>query len=414
MPSDTDAARKVLDYIRSHWDASVRRSPAKDNIVPIPIPYTAPCIDGKFVALFYWDTYWTNLGLIGQGRADLAKSNCDALLWFVEQKGFVPNSNFRDCDNRSQPPYLSPMVRDVYETTGDKAWLARASATLQREYAFWMTQRVTPAGLNRHGNHATDAYLLERFSRALVRRLGKDPSLPNAEKIEIARHYLSEAETGWDFNPRFGGRCLDFCPADLNASLWLYEMNFAWFARELGKPAEAPPWQTKAEKRRALIDRLLWDDAGGLYRDYDHVHQRPGAVASMATFLPLWSGLASPEQARRVRDNLARFEREFGVAACEPVPSDATYYQWGYPNGWPPLFHLCFEGLRRYGFDDDARRIARKYADLIIRHFQQSGQLWEKFDVVTGGLAGGEYEAQPMLGWSAGVFVKACEVLGIK
>jgi alpha,alpha-trehalase len=67
-------------------------------------------------------------------------------------------------------------------------------------------------------------------------------------------------------------------------------------------------------------------------------------------------------------------------------------------------------GLQRYGFDADARRLARKYVATADRLFARTGRLWEKTDAETGEVAGGEYEAAAMIGWSAGVYLQALEL----
>ncbi len=404
FPVDTPKLDLISDYIRANWDKSVHAAnPTNSPIEPLPYPHTTPCISGHFTAFFYWDTYFTNLGLLEQGRLDLAKGNCDDMIYLIERKGFVPNSTFPGDDTRSQPPYFSMMVRDLYAKTGDKAWLAVAVAALEKEYAFWMEKRLTPTHLNRHFHHASPQYLLDFFSGALVSRLGFSPDLPEEKRLVIAANYLGEAETGWDFNPRFSGRCGDFNPVDLNSNLYVYETNFAWFLHELGREG-AEAWEKKAARRRDLIQQHLWSEEKGLYLDFDYQAAAPSQVPSLATFHPLWAGIATPEQARRIRDQLPLFEFEHGVAVCARKEHETTF-QWDYPNGWPPLFYTTIMGLHRYGFAADAARLTAKFLRLNITHFERTGQLWEKFDVVAGKIAGGEYEAQPMLGWTAGTFL---------
>jgi alpha,alpha-trehalase len=399
-PTQLDA---VSDFIRANWDKSVHTAkPGETGIEPLPYPHTTPCMTGNFIAFFYWDTYFTNLGLLLQDRLDLAKGNCDDMIYLINLKGFIPNSTFRGDDTRSQPPYFSMMVRDLYEKTKDKTWLAQAVAALEKEYAFWMEKRLTPTHLNRHFHHASKEYLLH-FYGVVVSRLGFDPNLPEEEKLAISANYLGEAETGWDFNPRFSGRCGDFNPVDLNSNLYVYEKNFAWFAWELGQ-GDASAWEAKAEQRRQLIQEHLWNEAQGLYFDFDYQAAAHSKVPSLATFHPLWAGLATPEQAKRIRDQLHLFEFEHGISVCAKTEHNKTF-QWDYPNGWPPLFWTTISGLRRYGFTEDADRLAAKFQQLIVSHFERTGQLWEKFDVLTGKIAGGEYEAQPMLGWTAGTFL---------
>ncbi len=393
----------IEQYINSNWDRTIRiGTGGRADVFPLPRPYTVPCINGHFQAFYYWDTYFTNLGLIRQGRIGVALDNAENMFHLVGTHGYVPNQTYVGQDNRSQPPYLSMVVRELYEVTGDRDFLSRALPIVEREYRFWMKDRLTPIGLNRHGHNATDDYLVEFYQGALVPRLGFG-DLPRAEKVRHSHHFLAEAETGWDFNPRFAGRCADHAAVDLNANLFAYEQNFASLAGELGLDSTGQ-WQDAAAARRDLLNRYSWDDERGLYLDYDCAEQRRSPVASLATFHPLWVGLASPEQAERVERSLGLFEREHGIAVCEPGARDREY-QWDFPNLWPPLVYTTVNGLLRYGLKDSARRVARKFRAIVEHNFSLSGQLWEKYDVRSAAVAGGEYPAQDMLGWTAGVYL---------
>lgn len=408
---DQIKAEKIASYIKENWHKTIhddRTNPPPDNINPLPVPHTTPCITGHFTIFFYWDTYFTNIGLILQDRLDVAKNNCEAMAWLIERMGFIPNNTFKSDSNRSQPPYFSLMVREVYEKSGDKEWLRKMASYVKREYQFWMTARHTNLGLNRHGQHASKEFLLKFYDGLLHRRLNKPLDIGDAEKLKISANYLSEAETGWDFNPRFEQRCPEFCPVDLNSNLWRYEKDLAFYSRELGLEEEEF-YEEKAAKRLELMRKYLWNPGRGLFMDYDFVNLKHSPLASLASFHPLCLGLATKEETEATCKNLSLFEGEWGLAVCEKT-EDPTFYQWGYPNGWPPLTYTSAMALKKAGKLEDARRVAAKYINWAVMHFEKSGQLWEKFDSRTGEIAGGEYEAQPMLGWSAGVFLALLKI----
>lgn len=394
----------IARYITAEWSACVRCGSHRPHIVSIPIAHTVPSPRGQFQAMFYWDLYFTNLGLMRSGRIDLARSNCDALLWWIDRQGFVPNSAFVGDDNRSQPPVLAAMVREVYSVTRDRVWAGAAVARLEKEYDFWVKNRSFADGLAHHGHQADDAYLERFYDETLCVRLGASREVSRDEKTRVAGQRLAEAESGLDFTPLFGGRALDHADVKLNTLLWTYETNLAWFARALDAGAAvADRWASRADERRRVIDARLWDDSRGFFRPRNIVTNAFSPVADLETFYPLWAGLATPEQARRVRDNLVVFEHEFGLSQTEILP-DRTC-QWAYPNGWPPSHWIVASGLRRYGFDEDACRIARKYCETQRRLFVRSSHLWEKVDVTTGDPGTAEYGADLMLGWTAGVFI---------
>jgi len=395
----------VLGYIRTHWDRTLYRDANGSGFQgeDLPYPYTSPCIKGQghFYFFFYWDTYFTNAGLLAHGRHSAAKDNIRNILWLVERQGYMPNHVA--ITNRSQPPYLCQMVRDYLAATGDSAFLREAAQGVRAEHHFWTTARSTPTGLTRHGHHDTAEGCALFHDGAVTRRMGWSNDIPLPDKVRIGGHFLAEAETGWDFNPRFQTRCLDHNPCDLNGLLYGHETWLAEASETLGW-GDAPRWRKLAALRRERIDRHLWSQERGLYLDFDFVHGRHSPIASLAAFLPLFTGAASPEQAARVRAALPLFEREHGLAVTEASPS-CRGYQWAYPNAWPPLTFIAVQALRRYGFDEEARRIARKFIATTVRLFEKTGQLWEKTDAETGEVAGGEYTAAPMLGWTAGTFV---------
>lgn len=405
---------RVRDFIRSSWDSSVQYNPADSaTLIGLPRPYTVPSVSETFQELYYWDTYFTNEGLVRDGRIDLAKYNTENMLYLVGRYGFMPNGSRTWYLNRSQPPFLAMMVDRVFEQTKDTVWLAESFATLRKEYDFWMTRRITPVGLNRYSSSADEA-LRQEFVTTGGQRLDTDfrsRGLSDAELLQLGGHFAAEAESGWDFTPRFDRRCEDFCPIDLNANLYLYETLFARYAALLGDPDAGGEWKARAAQRRSLINRYCLG-GDGLYYDYDYVNDRLSGVVSGAVFSLLYAGVPDQTQARRLVDGaLPRLEFEHGVAVCEDKPYDYVY-QWSYPNTWPPVTYLAIRGLDAYDCKSEARRIAGKYAAMVARTFEDTGHLWEKYNVREGNIdVNSEYGTPTMLGWSAGTFAWACDYL---
>mgnify|MGYP001147560459 CR=1 FL=1 len=408
-PSTTEAQQEAVHrFIQDSWEKTVRFHTEDEGIrIGLPYRYTVPSINGAFQEMYYWDTYFTGEGLILDGHVDLAKNNADNMLYMVDRFGKMYNGNLTVFQNRSQPPYLSMMIASVYRKTGDKEWLKKILPTLEKEYQFWMTRRITPIGLNRYGNEATEQDKAE-FIGLLRDRLRKDfPSdtLPVEEKLKISSHFIAEAESGWDFNPRFHSRCMDFCPLDLNANLYLYEKNFAYFASELGDKQAAKQWTKKAEARKKLIRKYCRDPKTDMYYDYDYVNGRRSDVLSGAVFSLLYTGAVPREYAGDIVQALVRLEFPYGIAACEDKPYDYPY-QWSYPNTWPPVCFYAVMGLARYGYGKEAERIAVKWMKAVTESFKTTGNLWEKYNVETGTTdVSNEYEMPAMLGWTAGTFI---------
>jgi alpha,alpha-trehalase len=411
-PEKYPGLERVLAHIRAAFPQTIKEQKEdQGDILGLPCPYTSPCAKEGFQQLFNWDTYFINLGLLRIGMQAQAKNNVDDLLFLTDKFGLVPSASRRSMANRSQTPFLALMVRDLFAATGDRAWLERAYPILVKEHSFWMTQRLSPLGLNRPGNSATTNYLL-RFYSYLERERFKGLTLAReSEKLAFSSQALSEAEL-WDFTPRFDRRAAEFCPVDLNANLYRCEIILADLS-EILKNGEESAWRGKAAKRKHLIQQYLWNDQVGCYTDYDFVRHRKGDLVSCAALFPLAAGIATPEQAAAVVKKLrAVLEYDHGLATCEQRAWPFSY-QWDYPNGWPPLQCLAIQALDRYGFKEDARRIAGKYVRTVIRNYETTGDLWEKYNVVTGTTeVVDEYKMPRMVGWTAGVFVYAADYLG--
>lgn len=417
---------EVDAYILTEWKKMIVKSDG------LPQPFIQESPGWNF--MFYWDNYFMNLGLLRlRGYEYLAKNATDNLLSLVERYGFVPNCSLSWGTNRSQPPYLSQMVREVYQHTRDKAWLRAAYGTLRKEYRFWMDQEQHPIerhhtaipGLQRYSHHASREDSLVFYRDVLSARFGYPQNVSDDEKLQASDPYITEAATGMDFTPRFEHRCHEFAALDLNVLLYLLEVNLGWIVSELGLAGE-PDWKTSAEKRRGLIQKYFWDESRGFFYDYDFVNRRHSRVACCTGFMPMWAGIATPRQSARMLNALPLFEYEWGLACCEKT-GQARHYQWDFPNGWVPHQALVMLALDRAGFREDAVRVASKYLDLVAKNFDKPvpaiykdgdkqhtrvrGRMYEKYEVVSGNIADTEYPAFEGLSWTAGVYVFAHDLV---
>jgi len=406
-----EAIHLTRTYIDRHWEETLRVSrTATPGEIALPRPHTVPSTDPSMWLFFYWDTYFTNLGLIRHGRVDQARNNAENVLHLIETLGFVPNISVRIALNRSQVPVAAVLFDELHRLSPDRAWLERIYAAITREYAFWAALRRSPNGLAANGTHADPATLAD-FYDVIKHRLRDIPADPVA-RLTYLKHKMAECEV-WDFNPRFDQRCADFNAIDTNSVLFQVETIAAGWAGELGRAGEAAVWLGRAERRRSLINLHLWDEERGFYFDWDWTQGRRGPVVSAAAYFALWTEVCSNAQAAALVRNLSLVEREHGLITCaEGSNPSANTYQWDAPNAWPPLQAAAILGLRRYGYYAEARRLAEKYVLTCARNLEVSGQLWEKYNALTGGIdVADEYKMPPMMGWTAGTFLLAAEVL---
>jgi len=373
------------------------------GLLYLPEPYVVP--GGRFNEMYGWDSYFILLGLLRDRQIDLARSMVENAIYQVEHYGKILNANRTYYLSRSQPPFLTLMVREVYRRTHDRAWLASTVPAIEAYHRYWMTEpHFTPqTGLSRyhdlgHGP-APEVVAGERdhHGKTHYDRVREFYQTHRIDDPDVARFYDAAAneltelfyvadrsmrESGFDPSARFGrfnARVIFTNPVCLNTLLWKMEIDLAEIAVELGR--DPAPWELRARDRRVAIDTYLWDEAQGLYLDYDLEDKARRQYPFGTMFFPLWAGLASADQARRVAENLHLLEHPGGLAAS----AQKSDTQWDLPYGWAPLQLVAVEGLRRYDREKDADRVSINFLSLVLKEFLQHGAIFEKYDVVERG-----------------------------
>lgn len=382
------------------------------------VPYVVP--GGRFNEMYGWDSYFEAEGLLVDGEVALARAMVDNFIYQIEHYGRILNANRTYYLTRSQPPFLTAMIRAVYRhlPPGDdsRRWLAGALAAAIREYrTVWMAPpRLTDTGLSRYYGEGLGippetepghfAAVLEPYARdAGLDVLEYEARLRRGELREPAldayfTHDRSVRESGHDTSYRLEGRAASLLTVDLNSLLFRYEEDIAElleseFGGELAAAGQSPgsvaEWRRRAERRRRLMEKLLWDPQAGSFYDFDLESESRTGYESVTNLYPLWAGLATPEQASAmVGTGLRALEVAGGLAASSessrgPVGPTRPQRQWDYPFGWAPHQMLVWEGLRRYGFEADAERLAYRWLYTIARNAADyNGTLPEKYDVV--------------------------------
>lgn len=402
----------------------------EQGLLYLPRPYVVP--GGRFNEMYGWDSYFIQVGLLRDDELDLAKDMADNFLYQVENYGKVLNANRTYYLTRSQPPFLTQMILGVYEKTHDKKWLADAVPTIEKYYAVWASEpHFTPGtGLSRYFDMgegpAPEVVSAERDAQGrthyeLVKEYFKTHTIT---AYDVKQYYdrttdqltmlfykgdRSMRESGFDPSNRFGPFNIDiihYNPVCLNSLLYLMEKQTADILQILGRDSDASAWRKKAQDRAQRVNTLMWDQKDGLYYDYDFVNKRVRQYPFLTTFYPLWAGFATKEQAAHVEKNLSLFERAGGLQTSTYVSGN----QWDSPFGWAPLQMIAVEGLRRYGYNNDAERISMKFLSLVRREFLRQGYIVEKYDVVNGGsnvsqnIHYGYSANQAGFGWTNAVF----------
>lgn len=391
-------------------------------------PFVVP--GGRFNELYGWDSYMESLGLIANGKVHLAKSMVEHFCFCVKHYGKILNATRSYYLCRSQPPFLTDMAMRVYEEiqatdAGAKQFLKTAILAAIKEYnSVWMAEprydpitglsRYRPEGLGvppeteaTHFTHILEPYAkkhgltFEEFVDAYNYGRVVEPDLD-----EYFLHDRAVRESGHDTSYRLEKVCANLATIDLNSLLYKYEKDIAkaikrFFGDKLRIPEEfcvgdmvpdhietSSMWDRKAKRRKAAMDKYLWNAEKGMFFDYDTVKKEQCTYETCTTFWAMWSGVATPLQASLlVAKALPKFEVLGGlVSGTEEsrgeIGLERPNRQWDYPYGWAPQQMLAWTALDRYGYHEDVARLAYKWLFMMTKAFVDfNGVVVEKYDV---------------------------------
>lgn len=375
------------------------RAVTDHGLLYLPGKYVVP--GGRFNEMHGWDSHFIVLGLLRSGRLDLARSMVDQQLYQIEHYGTILNANRTYFLTRSHPPFLGRTLLEVYRATGDMEWLRAALPLLEKYYFYWSVppHLIPSLGLARYYDFGEgpapeveasekDANGRTHYERAaeFLRTLPPEAGAPFLTEDGLLTDHAWRSdramrESGFDPGFRFGPLDLDtlnYLPVCLNTLLWRMETDIAAIRKITGATNTRDVWLERAAQRRQHIDHLLWDEAAGLYSDYHLVSGQRSTFVFATTFWPLWAGLASREQAAAVAGNLHFFETPGGIQTG-PVE---TGCQWDGPFGWAPVTLMAVQGLNRYGYREESRRIAVNFISMVEFEFNRTGRIFEKYDTV--------------------------------
>jgi alpha,alpha-trehalase len=412
----------LATYVVSLWPVlteSFSSVPPYATLLPLPYPYVVP--GGRFREVYYWDSYFTMLGLEQSGQHRLAVDMLKDFAFEIDRYAHVPNGNRSYYLSRSQPPFFALMVELMARHDGAAIYVTYLPE-LQAEYVWWMQgeKNVRPGRANRHVVKLADGTVLNRYwdERAAPRDESykedvETAATSNRPQAVVWRNLRAAAESGWDFSSRWLSngrtlatvRTLDLLPPDLNSLLAQLERTLARAYSLNGDAEKSATYTARANLRTVAIQRLMWDAQDGVFTDYLWGQGKSTRAVTAATILPLFLRLATPAQAQAVADTISQRLLAPGGLATSLIESGQ---QWDAPNGWAPLQWMAVVGLRNYGFDKLADTIATRWVGENIAGYGKEAKLVEKYNVsATGGDegGGGEYATQIGFGWTNGVLV---------
>ncbi len=431
----SDPNKSIIAHIESLWDILTRKpdNSTESSLIPLPHPYVVP--GGRFREIYYWDSYFTMLGLRVSKRIDLIENMVDNFAYLLNTIGHIPNGNRTYYIGRSQPPFFAAMVQLLSEEKG-KEILIKYLPELVLEYDFWVKKTGSPRMPEKPWGRAVkvgDEHLMHRYwdenctprpesykeDVEIAQKSGKNPEI-------VYRHLRAAAESGWDFSSRWFAETTDLAtiettdiiPIDLNCLLYNLEETISK-AHQCNKNRadisdseyydlihEDKPLEfiNYAHHRKNAINKYCWNEEKGFYFDYNFVKKEQTPHYTLAAAFPLFFKMATQQQAEKVAKILIdKFLKTGGLTTT----LHETGQQWDAPNGWAPLQWIAYKGLCNYGLFDVANKIKKNWLDTNERIYKETGKMMEKYNVQNQDLeaGGGEYPLQDGFGWSNGVFL---------
>ena len=417
------AGQSLREHIDDLWPVLTRTTDKAsnkwDSLLPLPKPYVVP--GGRFREVYYWDSYFTMLGLAKSDHWDKISDMVDNFAYEIDTFGHIPNGNRSYYLSRSQPPFFSLMVELL--ATHDSDALKKYRPQMEKEYAYWMdgVDALQPGQANKRVVKLDDGAVLNRYwddrdtprPESWLDDVNTAKSNPNRPATEIYRDLRSAAASGWDFSSRWMDdpqklgtiRTTSIVPVDLNALMFKMEKLLARASQESGDAASASKYETLATARQKAIESHLWNDKEGWYADYDLKSKKVRNQLTAAALFPLYVKAAAQDRAEKVAAATSSRLLKPGGIATTTVNSGQ---QWDAPNGWAPLQWVAAEGLQNYGQEKVSMDVTWRFLKNVQHTYDREKKLVEKYDVSTTGTGGGggEYPLQDGFGWSNGVTLK--------
>lgn len=415
LPEVKQTAYGVKEHIKELWKALERKPDVArvgSSLIPLPYSYIVP--GGRFREVYYWDSYFTMLGLKESGEFSTMENMVKNFAFLINQFGHVPNGNRTYYVSRSQPPFFALMVELLEKVKGEQVY-HEFLPELLKEHQYWISgNRLVnlPDGnnLSRYWDE-NDAPRQESYREDVLvaEKSGRQPA-------EMYQHLRAGAASGWDFSTRWFDdsqhietiKTANIIPVDLNALLYRQELIIAHALDLSGEAQQAKLFRTKAAFRLQLIEKYCWNKEKSFYTDYDFVKHEQQSEITAAGLVPLFAIENQTLVNDHLTDIVKRTKANLLKAGGIVTTTINSGQQWDAPNGWAPLEWMAIKGFNNYNEKDLADSIAKRWIALNIKVYHNTGKLMEKYNVEDLSLkaGGGEYETQDGFGWTNGVLLK--------
>ncbi len=413
--------KPITDHLNDLWNELTRQPDIEaGTLIPLPFPYIVP--GGRFREIYYWDSYFTMLGLKESGRVDLIENMVNNFAYLINQFGHIPNGNRTYYLSRSQPPFFASMILVLMEAKGDHI-LQDYLAPLEKEYQFWMD------GVEQLGPNNISHRRVVRLSNGMIlNRYWDDKDTPRPEAFiedkhiaslsnrpaeEVYRDIRAAAESGWDFSSRWFADGINMhsiettkiIPIDLNCLLFNMEVMIAMAYFNQNDQAKGKSYLMKLGERKKAIQHFCWNEEQEFFFDYQFEKRAHTPHYTLAAAFPLFFHISTLEQHTLVEQTI---QEKLLRAGGLMTTTNNTGQQWDAPNGWAPLQWIAYKGLMGIGTRNrTALKIREYWLSLNEKTYAETGKMMEKYNVedISISAGGGEYPNQDGFGWTNGVYL---------
>lgn len=438
--------KELAKFIHSRWKDLGRKikseveGDTKSSLIYMPHPFIVP--GGRFREVYYWDSYWTILGLLASEMKATVKGMLENFAGLIQTYGHIPNGNRIYYIRRSQPPFYISMVEAYHKATGDDEFLKANLDSMSKEFDFWMTNRIID--VEKDGK----TYSLARYNvevdlprpEGYVEdfNLTRDNTEGGAEKQEMYMNLKTGAESGLDYSTKwFVGdkgevtlhlkdiKARHIIPVELNAYLCKNARVLKEFYKNEEDTEKEEKYAKHEESFREGIDKVLWNEEDGTYYDFDLQNKQQRKSFFVTNVAPFWADCFKDTKQHRKASKIVDYIKAQTEQFPGGVPTSLfkSGQQWDKTNIWPPMQELVTTALTNTGLEEGtnlARVVATKYLQNVYCNFEAHNRtLYEKYpsDYYCGSPSdkkgdGGEYEVQEGFGWTNGVAMHYLNVYG--
>lgn len=326
---------------------------------------------GHFDAFWAWDS-WEHAAALSVFNPELAKDQMRTMFDFQTPEGMIIDlvSLYQKDNNKacSKPPIAGWATYMVYQRTKDKAFIKEMLPKLLKYHEWRYKYRDHDQnGLCEYGGIKGQVYMGQWES-------GMDVAV----KFHGVK-MLKNAEGAYSFDQE---------SIELNSYLCAEKFYLSYMLEEIGRKEEAACLREEGEKLKKTIQDNFFDEETGFFYDRKLGTGKLVKVIDISGWIPLFTQVATPEQATAVKKNMLDPELFGTYFPFSSLNHKHPLYQpdKGYFRGqtWMNYTYFGIRGWKNYGFVEDAEKYTWLLPDRLKGLAEPGYPIRENWNSATG------------------------------